>query len=53
MFKRQKEIEMDRAVRCTDYDVMRKWEEAEEDCIMSSITCTLHQTLLGWSNQRG
>jgi hypothetical protein len=26
----------------------RKWQEAEEDCIMRSfITCTLHQILLG------
>jgi hypothetical protein len=30
----------------------RKWREAREDYIMwSSITYTLHQILLGWSNQ--
>jgi hypothetical protein len=30
----------------------RKWQEAGEECIMRSfITCTLHQILLGWSDQ--
>jgi hypothetical protein len=32
----------------------RKWQEAREDCIMRNfITCTLHQMLLVWINQRG
>jgi hypothetical protein len=32
----------------------RKLQEAREDCKMGSlINCTLHQILLGWSNQGG
>jgi hypothetical protein len=48
--RRQKNINMS----IDDVWPKRKWLEAEEDYIMRSfITCTLHQILLGWSNQGG
>jgi len=32
----------------------RKWREAGEDCIMRGfVFCTLHRTLLRWSNWDG
>jgi hypothetical protein len=41
------------ACRGVGLELGRKWQEADEDCIMRSfIIHTLHQ-ILGWSNQGG